>query len=54
MLDKPERDAQNSWEVTQDFSFGLFFLLRPDIESILTLIALSLMLIGMPHIFDSM
>ena len=47
MLDKPAKNNQVSWEVTQAFSVFLFFVLRPDIESILTLIALSGMLIGL-------
>ena len=47
MLDKPVKNTQASWEVTQAFSVCLFFVLRPDIESILTLIALSVMLIGL-------
>ena len=47
MLDKPAKNTQASWEVTQAFSVWLFFVLRPDIESILTLIALSLMLISL-------
>ena len=47
MLDKPAKNTQASWEVTQAFSVWLFFVLRPDIESILTLIALSGMLISL-------
>ena len=47
MLDKPAKNNQVSWEVTQAFSVFLFFVLRPDIESILTLIALSGMLISL-------
>ena len=47
MLDKPAKNNQVSWEVTQAFSAFLFYIVRPDIESILTLIALSLMLISL-------
>ncbi len=45
MLDKPAKNNQVSWETLQAFSVFIFFIVRPDIESILTLIALSPMLI---------
>lgn len=47
MLDKPGKNKQRSWETAQAFSFFALFVLRPDIESIFTLIALSLVLIGL-------
>lgn len=47
MLEKPTRNNQESWETAQAFSVFVLFALRPDIESIFTLIALSLMLIGL-------
>ena len=47
MLEKPVKNTQSSWEVTQAVSAWVFFVLRPDIESIFTLIGLSLMLIGL-------
>ena len=47
MLDKPAKNNQGSWETVQAFSVFLLFVLRPDIESIFTLIGLSLMLIGL-------
>ena len=47
MLDKPAKNNQVSWETLQAVSVFIFFVLRPDIESILTLIALSGMLIGL-------
>ena len=47
MLDKPGKNKQKSWETAQAFSVFALVVLRPDIESIFTLIALSLMLIGL-------
>ena len=47
MLDKPAKNNQVSWETLQAFSVFIFFIVRPDIESMLTLIALSLMLISL-------
>ena len=47
MLDKPVKNTKVSWEVTQAFSVWILFVMRPDIESILTLIALSIMLIAL-------
>lgn len=47
MLDKPTKNNQGSWETVQAFSVFALFLLRPDIESIFTLIALSLMFISL-------
>ena len=47
MLDKPAKNNQVSWETLQAVSVFIFFIVRPDIESILTLIALSGMLISL-------
>ena len=47
MLDKPVRNSQVSWETMQGTSAIVFFISLPDIESILTLICLTLMLIGL-------
>ena len=47
MLNKPKKNNQRSWEIAQAFSVFALFVLRPDIESIFTLIALSLMLISL-------
>ena len=47
MLEKPIRNNQGAWETAQAFSVFVLFVLRPDIESIFTLIGLSLMLIGL-------
>lgn len=47
MLEKPTLNNQGSWETAQAFSVFVLFVLRPDIESIFTLIGLSLMLIGL-------
>lgn len=47
MIEKSTKNKQASWEVMQAFSAWIFFMLRPDIESVLTLIALSGMLIGL-------
>ena len=47
MLEKPTRNNQGSWKTAQAFSVFVLFVLRPDIESIFTLIGLSLILIGL-------
>ncbi|RKU20758.1 hypothetical protein C6500_08045 [Candidatus Poribacteria bacterium] len=47
MLNQFAKNNQESWETAQACSIFLLFILRPDIESIFTLIGLSLMLIGL-------
>ena len=47
MLDKPAKNNQVSWETMQGISAFVFFVSRPDIESVLTLIGLSMMFIGL-------
>ena len=47
MLNQSAKNTQESWETVRAFSVFLLFILRPDIESIFTLIGLSLMLIGL-------
>ena len=47
MPNKPAKNTKVSWEVTQAFSVWILFVVRPDIESILTLIALSIGLIAL-------
>ena len=47
MLNKPAKNTKVSWEVTQAFSVWILFIVRPDIESILTSISLSIMLIAL-------
>ena len=47
MLEKLTRNNQESWATAQACSVFVLFVLRPDIESIFTLIGLSLLLIGL-------
>ena len=47
MLDKPAKNNQVSWTTVHASSVFVLFVLPPDIESIITLIGLSLMLIGL-------
>ena len=47
MLNKPAKNTKASWEVTQAVSVWMLFILRPDIESILTLIALSIWVVAL-------
>lgn len=47
MLNQSAKNNQESWETVRAFSVFLLFILRPDIESIPTLVELSLMLIGL-------
>ena len=47
MLNQSAKNNQEFWEIARTCSVFLLFVLRPDIESILTLIGLSLMLIGL-------
>ncbi len=47
MLDKPGKNNQEFWEIARACSIFVLVILRPDIESILTLSALSIMLIGL-------
>ena len=47
MLNQSAKNNQASWETAKACSVFLLFILRPDIESIFTLIGLSLMLIGL-------
>ena len=47
MLDKPAKNFQGSWNTVHAFSVFLLFVMPHDIESIITLIGLSLMLIGL-------
>lgn len=47
MLEKPAKNNQEFWEIARACSIFVLFILRPDIESIFTLIGLSLMLIGL-------
>ena len=47
MLERPKKNNQEFWEIARACSIFVLFIMRPDIESIFTLIGLSLMLIGL-------
>lgn len=47
MLNQSAKNNQGSWETARACSIFVLFIMRPDIESILTLVGLSLMLIGL-------
>ena len=47
MPNQSEKNNQRAWETARACSVFVLFVLRPDIESILTLVGLSLMLIGL-------
>ena len=47
MTDQSEKNTQVSWQTTQGFSVFLLYISRPDIESVIILICLTVMLIAL-------
>ena len=47
MTDQSAKNTQVSWQTTQGFSVFLLYILRPDIESVIILICLTVMLVCM-------